>query len=758
MTVTASRHRRPASAEQQHRSPAAFVQVGDLALLAVLCVLALLLLGSTYGGSGYLVSGCTGVLTGLLIGYAGARLALPALVVAASTVVAYFVVGLLVPGPRSLRGLADLAGHGWKQLLTTLPPIGGSGPLVGLPFLLGLAAAALGSSLALRTRPSFAPVFAPAALFAAAILLGMPKASALPLGAAFAAVALGWAALRHQRTRPIVQHGARQITRSALALAMLAIAALAATAIGPGLPLAKANRRVVLRNYVRPPFDIQQYPSPLAGFRKYTKDGPLYDKTLFTASGLPDSADVRIATMNTYDGLVWGTGDPSLTTASTATFQRVGTTIGAAGAAGAPATVTVHVDADYNDVWVPTAGPLERVSFSGAQRKQYAGAFRYNLDTATGVVPQRLHGGDAYTMRAVVPPASPDLSQATPFGGSEISSEFTAFLASAAGQWTHGVNGTWPQVMAIAKHLREDGKYSDGAGDEAQYLPGHSIGRLTSFLAARQLVGDDEQYAAIFALMANFLGLPTRVVLGAHPESGGVVKGKDVHAWVEVHVADGSWLAIPTSEFMPDTSKKPDRIPPQQQQNTAAAVVPPPNSVHPPSSNDSPDQPNTRVDHRSSNKHSGHGGGFHIPRAVVLAGTYGGPPILVIALAALAIIGLKATRRRRRRSRGAPATRVAAGWRELVDHARDIGRQVPAGQTRHEDARTLAALNLAPLADSADAVVFGRGNPPPESAEHYWAEVDRARRQMTSGMSRWQRLRAAVSLRSLRAPRRTVRA
>src|SRR4051794_12602014 len=138
-------------------------QAADLVLLTALCMLALLGLRSTYGGTAYLIAGAAGVATGLLVGAAGAALTVPALGVAAATVVAYFVVGLAVPGPRSVAGLLELAGHGWKQLLTTLPPIGGSGPLPGLPFLLGLAAATLGSSLALRTRPSFGPLFAPAA-------------------------------------------------------------------------------------------------------------------------------------------------------------------------------------------------------------------------------------------------------------------------------------------------------------------------------------------------------------------------------------------------------------------------------------------------------------------------------------------------------------------------------------------------------------------------------------------------------------------
>jgi transglutaminase-like putative cysteine protease len=746
-----SRPRRHRHGRAHERRVAA--QLSDLVLLAGLCVLALLVLRTTYGGTGYLVSGGAGIATGLVLSYAGAALRVPAPVVALATVAAYFLVGLAVPGPRSLAGLVSLTGNGWKQLLTTLPPVGDTGPLLGIPFLLGLVAAALGGSLALRCKPSFAPLGAPAALLAATILIGTPTAPTLLLGAAFVAVAVGWASLRHHRTRPTVQHGAQQTSRIAFGLAMLALAAFGASAIGPGLPLAKANTRLVLRNYVHPPFDLQQYPSPLSGFRKYTKNGPLYDKTLFTESGLPEGAPLRIATMTTYDGKVWGTSDPTLSTASTATFQRVGTSITTSGS-GTRASVTVHVAAGYDDAWVPTAGQLSKIRFSA---KGYGGAFRYNLATDTGVVPQRVHAGDIVTMGALVPPVTPDPSHATPFGAPEISPDMVAFVADAVGKWTNGVTGTWPQVLAIARHLRETGKYSDGAGDEAQYLPGHSVGRLTAFLSGPQLVGDDEQYAAIFALMANHLGVPTRVVLGALPEPGGVIKGKDVHAWVEVHVANGDWLEIPTSEFMPDTSKKPDKIPPQEEQNTSAAVVPPPNSVRPPSSLDSPDQQQTRVDHRTRNNHPAATGGFHIPHALILAGTYGGLPILALAFACLTIVGVKGLRRVRRRRRGLPSTQVAAGWREIVDYARDLGRPVPAGQTRAEDARSLGQLGLTPLAASADAVVFGPGQPSSDAAAWYWLEIERTRRQIGRGLTRWQRLRASISLRSLRAPARPVR-
>jgi hypothetical protein len=750
MSEGASPGRRP----EERRTTA---QLGDVVLLAALCLLALLVLRPTYGGSGYLVAGGVGLAAGLVIGYAGAAVGVPALLVAAATVAAYLLVGLVVPGPKSLSGLVNLAGHGWKQLLTTLPPIGSSGPLLGIPFLLGLTAAALGSTLALRSRRAFAPLFAPAALLATTILLGQPRATPLPLGAVFAAVALGWAAIRYQRTRPIVQQGARQTTRIGLGIGMLAVASLGASAIGAGMPLADMNRRLVLRNYVHPPFDLQQYPSPLAGFRKYTKNGPLYAETLFTVSGLPEGSPLRIATMTSYDGNVWGTADPDASTASVATFQRVGTSIATTGD-GRRATVTVTIGPGYRDVWLPAAGQVSKVSFAAPNRTKYASAFRYNLATDTGVVSPQLRVADSYTMHALVPPATPDLTRVEPFGTSDISPDLTAILQSSTTAWTHGVNGTWPQVLAVAKHLREVGKYSDGAGDEAQYLSGHSIGRLIAFVSGGQIVGDDEQYAAAFALMTNVLGVPARVVLGAIPESGGVVKGQDVHAWVEVHVADGDWLRIPTSEFMPDTSKKPDKIPPQQEQNSSAAVVPPPNSVRPPSSLDSPDQQQTRVDRRTGNNAAHDDGTNQFLRSLALIGTYGGPPVGAVVVPALVIVGLKGARRRRRRSRGPTTTQVAAGWREIVDFARDLGRPVPGGQTRREDARTLGPLGLAPLAASADAVVFGPGQPPADAAVWYWSEVEQARREISRGLTRRQRLRAAVSLRSLRTPRHPVRA
>ena len=82
-------------------------------------------------------------------------------------------------------------------------------------------------------------------------------------------------------------------------------------------------------------------------------------------------------------------------------------------------------------------------------------------------------------------------------------------------------------------------------------------------MKATQLAGNDEQYASALALAANRLGVPARVVLGAVPDADGAVKGKDVHAWVEVRRTDGEWQAILPSQFLPDRNKKPGAAHPE---------------------------------------------------------------------------------------------------------------------------------------------------------------------------------------------------
>jgi serine/threonine protein kinase len=74
------------------------------------------------------------------------------------------------------------------------------------------------------------------------------------------------------------------------------------------------------------------------------------------------------------------------------------------------------------------------------------------------------------------------------------------------------------------------------------------------------------------------------------------------------------------------------------------------------------------------------------------------------------------------------------------------------------------ALAKDPAGRPSTALAFARGLQAveqeqrlPLTAEWYWSEIERARREISRGLTRRQRLRAAVSLRSLRTPRRPRR-
>ncbi|OLR89803.1 transglutaminase-like domain-containing protein [Actinokineospora bangkokensis] len=724
--------------------------VTDAGFLTLAFLVAVAGFAGTFTGWAFLLVGVVGLGLGIVVGHVANVLRQPLVTVAAMTVGVFFLLGGAVvmrdravagflPGPDALGGLAESGVDSWKELLTTVPPVDGSGPMLVIPYILGLLCGAGGFTMARRLRWSAAPALAPALVLVAVILLGTHEPDAPRLqGAAFACLVLCWSAVRARRRRRPIRDGGRRATRLATGAGVIAVAAGVAVVASPVLPGAGGDR-TVLRDYVTPPFEIDQYPSPLVGFRKYTKDAnQLWDQTLFTVRGLPEGGLVRIATLTDYTGTVWGADSG---------FQRVGPRITTT-AQGTPATVTVTIGAAYaasDDVnaWLPTAGVPTGISFD---EPGHTDGFRYNLDTLSGIVTDRLSAGDSYTIEAVLPSTQlPEDPQ--PFGRPTVSTAASTFVNAKATGWAGSETDLGARLRAVASHLRDNGAYSDGGPGEQEYLPGHGTGRLTAFLNAQRPVGDDEQYAAVFALIANQLGMPTRVVLGAQPGPDGVVRGEQVQAWVEVHLADGSWVPLRAADFMPDRSKKPDKQPPQQVENTDASIVPPPNTVHPPSSLTDASQVDPNATRRPGDLDEG---SAPWPAFVVFLLTWVLPPLATAALLCLLVLGGKAWRRRRRRTRGTPAARVAAGWQEVLDRARDLGAVIPPGLTRPEQARALGDRAVHPLAHTADATVFGPHDPTDHTATTFWTTVDAVRKAMGSHTSPLHRARAALNLTTFR--------
>ena len=218
------------------------------------------------------------------------------------------------------------------------------------------------------------------------------------------------------------------------------LVAAAALALPASAMIAQDDERVVARNWVEPPFDIGKYPSPLAGFRKYVDPkgrsdrSNVYDKTILDIDGVETGTLVRFATMDRYDGMVWGATDNALPEAADDSFQRVSSTIDNP-VEGREVEVTVTLGEGYSGVWLPTVGALESMQFETADARSKADVFRYNLATSTAVVPTGLQPGDRYSFTAIEPDDSLEAGTTASTQVAPLPPE-AAFIQGPSEKWT----------------------------------------------------------------------------------------------------------------------------------------------------------------------------------------------------------------------------------------------------------------------------------------------------------------------------------
>ncbi|GAB3441332.1 transglutaminase domain-containing protein [Phycicoccus ginsengisoli] len=740
----------------------------DAAFTLVLVGVALLGFRTDFAGWAWVLASAAGLVLGVLIAHVTAALRLPSVVTLAGVVLAYFLLG----GPLAVRGdlvggvlpslqtfadLARTAVHGWKRLVTLLPPVDATTELHALPWAVGLVGGALTYAVARRWRSPYAVVLAPLALLGLVIVLGTTEPAALAVqGVGFALVAVGWMVERSARTRAALQNGAGRSTRLGVGTGLVALAAVAGLVVGPHLPGSESTPRLVARAHVTPPIDIAAFASPLVGYRQYTEPNKaaLFDAPVLEVRGLPAGTPLRFATLDSYDGSVWGaaTRANSGSVSPGASFQQVGRTIAARGP-GQLRTVSVTVpEGGYSDVWLPTSGTVTGFRFTGARQEPLSSQLWLNTDTETALVPARLEAGDSYTFSAYVPPVSPRMpTSLTNSTGSLTEGLDTSFLDAKLDAWTGEEPDPWSQFRSVARVMQSEGAYTDGGtanSVERFYLPGHSIGRLSRFTSIPQLAGNDEQYAATLALVGNRLGIPTRVVMGAIVPASGTVQGKDVHAWVEVRDATGSWVPVLQDNFLPDRDRKPKELQTKVQDRKVGALVPPPPGSNPPSVLQGPDQAQNATNLKKPPKK------LLDPstwpwwlRVLVL---YVLLPLVALTLLYWLLRGLKAWRRRRHATRGPTPARVAWAWNDLVASARSYGHHPPRRATRLEQAGAIAGpVDTSTLAASANALVFGPGVPSDADAAAYWAATDEVRRDLRANADFWRRLRSDVDPRPL---------
>ena len=669
----------------------------DAAFVAMLIVLGITGFASTFSSHRYLLVGAVGVVLGLALAHLVQSLRWPWLSTVALTIAAFVLLGGAIalrssiaeaslPTPRVIKLLLELAVHGWKAILTTLPPVDGSGEYLVIPYLMALFTSAAAYEISRRNRAALPALAVPFLVFVAVLLLGTQDPVAATIrGLGLAVLGFAWLVVRWRRrirVRTVGRAGwVPRLTAGALALA----------AVGGALGLADrlpgvADERLILRTYVEPPFDISSYPSPLAGFRKYPDDGKrLADHDLLLIEGQPKGTLLRMAVLDHYDGMVWNAAPAAEDPSARGSFHQVNQVIDPTSG---PTTLTLTVQPSYAaqadlNPWLPGLGAASEVTFVKGAVTEHRRSLRYNAASGQAVLPDRLHAQDVIRIQtSIVPLRSGDPQ---PYGSLDLPSEAYGFLAPQASKWSSGADTPWAAMQAVTGTMRKGYWSAGNREEERQYAPGHSVGRLLRFANGQRfvngqgIVGSDEQYAATLALVAHQLGFPARVIFGAIIPEGGMVQGRHVTAWVEVRVADGSWQAIPPKDFIPERDNRPEQLEELQQTERPQPNVPPPNAVKPPGSIDELLDSEPAA---ATIKAPPAPWWERIPAVVWLIAKIVGIPVAAVVAFVTVIAVLRSLRRARRRRAGSPRTQIANGWFELLDRARDLGRPWTASATR----------------------------------------------------------------------------
>ncbi|GAA2223608.1 transglutaminaseTgpA domain-containing protein [Herbiconiux moechotypicola] len=720
--------------------------------------------------------------------------------------------GRVLPTPEGLFELAAGLIEGWRGLLTIALPVGDYQALLVPVFTLVLVSALIATGAALSERWAVLAVVPPAAVLvegtAFGASVGPAPAAQVGLGAVFGVLVVVWAAWtgtarRGNGSAPAARRSGRRPRAVPTVAVVVAGAGVVAVVAGLWFSAGPGAVRVVARDAVEPGFDAAAMPSPLSSFRAgFVADRA--EAVEFMVSGVPAGTRLAVARLDEFDGVVFRVSDDD-------GLERVTGAIGVAPPGGSTtsegsstaasssssAAMAVQVE-DYTGAFVPTAGTPEEVRFTGERAQSLQNGVYSDSELATVAVAVPLGSGDGYTLvyspaeRAA--PVGRELATLTPGmpgatdPGTPDDSVVPAAVGARLAEWAPADAAPGLRLEGIVAGLRS-GYVSHGQAGEPASRSGHSTARLQQLLTDSPMLGDAEQYAAAGALLARAAGFPARVVVGyvvprpgeegdvpggtvagegaatdargaatdasgaAMDASGAAtdarsaataaiaVRGRDTAAWVEVLTHEQGWVTL-------DVTPESRPVPPAVAEDDPIAVEPPRIVDPAPEPADRGTEPSVTATENDDDS--------PLPQtepwwgiAAVVAGTV--VALLLVAAIPFMVILLMKRARRRRRHRAPPRASAAGAWDELIDSARDHGLPPPPRATRRESALVLAGdSGGVRLAERVDAAVFAPEVPRAEQVDELWQASDRERRALGEHRSRWGRLRAALSTRSLR--------
>jgi Transglutaminase-like superfamily len=778
------------------------LRVGDPIFVAAMVAIAAWTAWPIYQSNQFLIVVVVSVIAGFALAILGAYRNWSLLTRALIGIGVFLVAGIPVAvpsalgtGPQLIQGAQELLSGvvvGWRQLETISIPVGSYQATLVPALIVFLFGSIFALSLAMRRTSSYLlalPIVFIMLVFGIAfgssdssnpIVFGsysivLPRELLMGTVAFLATVSwLGW---RSWRTRADALRraesgsGVRNISsarstvarRFVLGVMMILVAVVVAGFAAPNL--ASGKTRDVLR--VAPIPTVSNYVTPLSLYRQFYNDD--YSTPLFTVdtSGATESI-IRLATLDSYDGRVFSASN---------SFARVPYTLPTTPGTGTvSATVSIT---GYRYQWIPVLGSLASLNFSGSHADALTDGFFYDSanQTAVDTSAAGLQGGDRYVVRAAATASSVSLAGLRPPAKGSAPLFRDSVIPASLSTWVKNQNQPYngSGLQVLINRLRNRGYLSHslvtpstkGVNWMTELAPpytfqssaaGQSDGRIDElFTSLNQkqdqvggtanaplvaAIGDDEQFATAGALVAEKLGFPARVVVGANLSDcvGGVCKGNSIAAWIEVQGSNGQWVDVDVTPqhvnpIEPNVVKHRDPDNGTEVAPKNATVV-----------NPDQDQAGNRG---AKNRVSNTGPDLTVLWASLRGVGVGLIVLLVLAGPFLIIAGVKIARRRSRRRLENPESRIAAGWEEYVDVAIDYGLPVLANPTRTEIAARYGGLTGPKLAALADRAVFGWQEVGEVEGEEFWREVDEERKRLQGSVTRWGRIKATISLRSL---------
>ena len=746
----------------------------DIAVLLILTAIAVIGFEPSFGGYGFLLAGLGGLVLGAATGILTSVFRVGPITTVLIALTLFFLCGtpLAVPAQAtfgvfpSLQSLASIAigsVYGWSDIITLATPIGAPQYIAVVPYVAAWVVALLSTTLATRwlcVRPRTpwrfgVALIAPIALYVAGILLGTDEPYQAGLrGIVFGVLTIIWLGWRGQGALAAQAGAAKLRNRKIAGTAVIVMTSILVGGAAAYFTAPSKDERFVLREAVRPPFDPLDYPSPLSGFRHYTKQAT--DAVLFTVQGLQVGDVIRLTTLDSFTGKLWNVTGPESDASGSGSFELVGRALPKPKFITPTARTNVTFTiATYNDVWIPGIGYPTSLRFTAGDAATESDSLRYNPATGTAVLTTGLHTGDSYVMNAEVQKVftPSDLGDAKIASVSLPPVEGSPDIVTAKAQeFVGSAKKPIEQLEAIRLALVNKGFLSHGrASDSVPSSAGHGADRITELLERTQMVGDQEQYASAFALMARSLGYPARVVMGFAPaitegKSTVAVTGNDVTAWVEVAFDGVGWVAFnPT----PKATDVPQAEVPKPQSEPQPQVRQPPRAANP---NDTLLSP-VELQKTDKNEH----GAFIFPAWVWGVGLGTLIPATILFVPMLIIGGIKARRMRRRRTATAGHDRVAGAWAELVDRYSELGYAVPKKSTRliaatslEQQAAAEQPLALRTLAATADEAVFSGADIDEQRSATVWTEVLVAANLARATVTRTRRIVSRYRIRMAR--------